>query len=167
MRIPTHAFQNKHIMRDFSGNSAAAKPTLIGQSSMINSIMKPHVIRTGYEIQKPMMLISNSLPQNKEIEYPQPQFADMVSENSTPESKCKPVYSGESFQDYATAAKLNQNMVMHKAGTCPTCHQQLPKDFGKYLNMPPDTSFFNNQVEKQFLDFSTVAKPQMKISDSL
>lgn len=166
IRTPKNAFRNKHIMRDFSGSSIA-KPTLIGASSMVNSIMKPSVIRTGYEIQKPMMLISNSLPQNKEIESNQPQFADMVSENSTPESRSKPVYSGESFQDYASAAKLYQNMVMHKAGTCPTCHQQLPKDFGKNLNMPPDTAFFSNQVEKQFLDFNTLAKPQMKISDSL
>ena len=61
IRTPTNAFQNKHFMRDIS-RSSVAKPTLIGASSMINSIMKPPAARTGYEIQKPMMLISNSLP---------------------------------------------------------------------------------------------------------
>ena len=49
VRTPKNAFQVKQFMRDIS-KSSIARPTLIGSSSIMNSIVKSPMNRTGYEI---------------------------------------------------------------------------------------------------------------------
>ena len=111
------------------------------------------------------MKIAESLKGQKELDYRPPQFADIVGECSPKVNLAEPTFKGESFQDpnpdqcYVSEAGtyINQNMILHRHGTCPTCHQALPRDFGKYLNMPPDTNFKINPVEK--LDLNAYALP--------